>query len=52
MNGRQVLFARVDERLVEVDSTVLGADEALVVASGLRAVSAEYLVDFELPHGR
>ncbi|MEU6791914.1 hypothetical protein ABZ907_09470 [Nonomuraea wenchangensis] len=48
-NGRQVLFARVDGRLVEVDSTVLGRDEALVVAGGLRAVSAEYLVDFELP---
>ncbi|MGW5157540.1 hypothetical protein ACWEPN_18880 [Nonomuraea wenchangensis] len=50
-NGRQVLFARVDGRLVEVDSTVLGRDEALEVASGLRAVSAEYLVDFELPRG-
>ncbi|GAA1704321.1 hypothetical protein [Nonomuraea bangladeshensis] len=48
-NGRQVLFAKVDGRLVEVDSAVLGPDEALVVAGGLRAVSAEYLVDFELP---
>ncbi|MGW2143094.1 hypothetical protein ACWCOT_02215 [Nonomuraea bangladeshensis] len=48
-NGRQVLFAKVDGRLVEVDSAVLGPDEALVVAGGLRAVSAEYLVDFEHP---
>ena len=50
-NGRQVLFAGVGGRLVEVDSAALGPDEALVVASGLRAVSAEYLVDFELPRG-
>jgi hypothetical protein len=50
-DGRQVLFAGVDGRLVEVDSTVLGPDEALFVAGRLRAVSSRCLVDFELRRG-
>ncbi|MEU8103992.1 hypothetical protein AB0C18_09725 [Nonomuraea muscovyensis] len=48
-NGRMVLFARVGRRLVEVDSTALSLDEALAAGSKLRAVSAEYLVDYEPP---
>ncbi|MDP4507612.1 hypothetical protein [Nonomuraea turcica] len=48
-NGRRVLFAKVGRLLVEVDSTALSPDEALAVGTRLRAVSAEYLVDFEAP---
>ncbi|MBE1565286.1 hypothetical protein [Nonomuraea africana] len=44
-SGRMVLFSKVGHRLVEVDSTSLTLDEALVAGSKLRAVSAEYLAD-------
>lgn len=43
--GRLVMFARVGTRTVEVDSSALSLDETVTVASGLRAVSAEYLAD-------
>ncbi|MFI6928172.1 hypothetical protein ACIBIZ_50170 [Nonomuraea spiralis] len=48
-NGRMVLFARVGRQLVEVDSTTLSLNETLAAGSKLRAISAEYLVDFEPP---
>ncbi|GHH65382.1 hypothetical protein GCM10017673_09360 [Streptosporangium violaceochromogenes] len=47
-NGRMVLCAGVERRLVEVDSADLSLDETLAVAGKLRAVSVEYLVDVEL----
>ncbi|WP_157383266.1 hypothetical protein [Nonomuraea coxensis] len=51
--GRQVMVAGVDGRLVQVDSDALSREEALAVAGGgLRAVSAEYLVELELRDGR
>ncbi|MER6944438.1 hypothetical protein ABT294_10475 [Nonomuraea sp. NPDC000554] len=43
--GRLVLFAKVGDSLVQVDSKALSLDQTIIAGTKLRAVSAEYLAD-------